>query len=204
MFNKPSYLINIKNKSKVAFSIAEAMIALLIGSLILGFTAPVISKQIKYNNMSDVQMQVFNKKIEQLRANQSNIPSGAVMAFNRTSCPDTWTPLTTIIANTEGAFIRNIGGNAGAKGIIQEDAAPNIQGTWVSSADSLNSGNENRWTGAMFHRNLSVRVSNGPGDHDAAHYQVFFDASRSSTVYGRNNATEIRPRNIALLYCVKD
>ena len=34
-----------------AFSVAEAMIALLIGSLILGYSAPMIAKQIKHNYM---------------------------------------------------------------------------------------------------------------------------------------------------------
>ena len=53
-------------KSKKAFSLAEAMIALLIGSLILGVSAPMISKQIKYNNFSDAQAALFSKKIEEV------------------------------------------------------------------------------------------------------------------------------------------
>ena len=47
-----------------AFSVAEAMIALLIGSLILGFSAPMITKQLKHNNFTSIQTQILNKKIE--------------------------------------------------------------------------------------------------------------------------------------------
>ncbi len=47
-----------------AFSVAEAMIALLIGSLVLGFSAPMISKQLQHNNFTSIQTQILNKKIE--------------------------------------------------------------------------------------------------------------------------------------------
>ena len=61
--------ISLKSKnnyrnSKKAFSVAEATIALLIGSVALGMAAPMITKQIKYNNMSEVQTRVLNQRIE--------------------------------------------------------------------------------------------------------------------------------------------
>ena len=86
-----------------AFSVAEAMISLLIGSLILGYSAPIIAKQIKHNNMSDVQVQVLNRKIEELRRTQANIPSGAVMFFNLPTCPDGWSDIS---SNWNGRFPR--------------------------------------------------------------------------------------------------
>ena len=63
----------ILKSTKKAFSIAEAMIALLIGSLILGVSAPMISKQMKHNNFSDVQVQIINKKIEQMSAQNKSL-----------------------------------------------------------------------------------------------------------------------------------
>ena len=51
-------------KNVYAFSIAEALVALLIGSLILGASAPMISKQLKHNNFTDVQASIINKKVE--------------------------------------------------------------------------------------------------------------------------------------------
>ena len=47
-----------------AFSVAEAMIALLIGTIVLGFSAPMITKQLKHNDFTSIQTQILNKKIE--------------------------------------------------------------------------------------------------------------------------------------------
>ena len=92
--------------SKKGFSIAEALVALLIGSLILGFSAPMISKQIKHNNFSDTQTQIINRQIEQIKTQNndlieeikelktkiatSEIPSHTIAFFNRTDCPKGW------------------------------------------------------------------------------------------------------------------
>lgn len=71
----------IKNKKTYikAFSIAEALVALLIGSLILGMSAPMISKQLKHNNFTDVQAQLLNRKVETVKdktdLNANNISS---------------------------------------------------------------------------------------------------------------------------------
>ena len=50
-------------QSKKAFSIAEAMITLTIVSVIAASAAPMISKQVKINEMSDVQANILNQKI---------------------------------------------------------------------------------------------------------------------------------------------
>lgn len=55
---------NYHKNQRNAFSVAEALIALLIASLILGMSAPMISKQIKHNNFSSVQTSMLNKKIK--------------------------------------------------------------------------------------------------------------------------------------------
>ena len=78
---------------KKGFSIAEALVALLIGSLILGASAPIISKQIKHNNFSDAQVQLLLRRIEQLERRNTTVPSGAIMFFNANECPDTWTEI---------------------------------------------------------------------------------------------------------------
>ena len=170
------------------------MIALLIGSLILGFTAPVISKQIKYNNYNDVQAKIFENELR-----RNLIPSGAVMAFNLAECPPNWDPLNTVISGTDGAFIRNIGGNAKSIGEVQEDAAPNITGFHGGH------GSYHGWgtAGGSF---ILTTISNARTSSDKSgtpQHQVNFDASESSESYGRDDTTEVRPKNIALLYCVK-
>ena len=85
------------------FSVAEATIALLIGSIVLGMAAPMITKQIKYNNMSDVQTQVLSSRIERLEGQirEFKVPSGTIAFFNSNACPDYWSPV-----NFNGRFVR--------------------------------------------------------------------------------------------------
>ena len=93
--------------SAKAFSVAEAMIAVLIASIVLGMSAPMISRQLKRNNMNDVQFQVLNKKIQDLqaevRANNNVFPSGfLMMTFG--SCPTTgWSDVS---SDYEGRFLK--------------------------------------------------------------------------------------------------
>ena len=53
-----------KLKQQTAFSVAEALIALLIGSLILGMSAPLITKQIKNQTLTDTQLQILQRQIQ--------------------------------------------------------------------------------------------------------------------------------------------
>ncbi len=121
-------LKNNHKNSKKAFSVAEAMIALLIGSLALGMAAPMITKQIKQNNFTDTQFRVLNRenddilnritelenRIEELENEDNSIPTGAVMFFNSTvtpesntnPCPTGWTK---IDDNWNGRFPRFAG-----------------------------------------------------------------------------------------------
>ena len=52
---------------KKAFSIAEAMIVFTIVSVAIASVAPMISKQVKYNEMSDLQAKVLNQRIEEVK-----------------------------------------------------------------------------------------------------------------------------------------
>ena len=78
-FHKNAY----RNKRK-AFSVAEAFIVLLIGSIALGMSAPMITKQIKAQNMADAQLELLKRTI---------MPRGAIMFFDLDDCPDGWAPL---------------------------------------------------------------------------------------------------------------
>jgi len=201
-------------KSIKAFSIAEAMIALLIGSLILGYSAPLITNQIKHNNMSDVQAQVLNRKIEELRATQSSIPSGAVMYFDLASCPDGWHPLSDTYPNAANAFIRNQSGSGRTLGNWQQNAVPNITGKMekflggsIINYWGQKNANNLKLSGAFTNNYLETSLyfdtSNAHGYLE--YMDIYFDASEGgSTVYGRDNAVEVRPDNIVLLACRKD
>lgn len=92
---------------KKAFSVAEAMIALLIGSIALGMAAPMITKQIKQNNFNDTQMSITQTQIAELRqeinvlnetiseltneqSKNNGVPSGLIAFFDTKTCPDGW------------------------------------------------------------------------------------------------------------------
>ena len=79
-------LKNNHKNSKKAFSVAEAMIALLIGSVALGMAAPMITKQIKTQNTADVERRLINDRIER------TIPQGVIVMWSGsiTNIPSGW------------------------------------------------------------------------------------------------------------------
>ncbi len=179
-----------------AFSVAEAMIALLIGSLILGYSAPMIAGQIKHNSMNDMQVQVLNSRIEELRRTQTNIPSGAVMYFDLGSCPAGWAELTSKYPNAANAFIRNQSGSGRALGSYQESAVPDLEGR----AGLFNTRSRTR-TGVFSDSTISNSWLGGGGSGDFM--SLIFRASAHSSVY-KPDVNEVRPNNIVLLACRKN
>ena len=89
---------------KKAFSVAEAMVALLIGSVALGFSAPLITKQIKANNSAGAEHMIMDRMIKKA------VPVGAVMFFNLSTCPDGWMPLVDNNGNTLDGYYPRIAG----------------------------------------------------------------------------------------------
>ena len=137
----------IKIKSAKAFSIAEAMIALLIGTIILGFSAPMISKQLKQNDLTNIQTQIINSKIERLERliENSRIPVGSIIFLDsnrHNGCPDGWTML-----NQEGKFfkITTVADNVGlAEGAFLPDhshAIGKYTGNGASHSEGFFKGN---------------------------------------------------------------
>ncbi|MFN8370529.1 MAG: hypothetical protein U0T83_07905 [Bacteriovoracaceae bacterium] len=114
-----------------------------------------------------------------------SIPTGAIMAFESTTCPTGWTEYTT----ARGRFLRGIDNGAGndpsgtrAPGATQTDA---FQGHWHGEYTSANAGAESGFYAA----------SSGAGR----------SSSQAPISDGTNGAprtaTETRPKNVAVLYC---
>lgn len=191
---------------------------LTIVSVALAAAAPMITKQIKHNNLSNAQTNLLGREIEKVRIQnnseraelmdglaeiedavadidtriQNLVPSGAVMYFDLESCPIGWTPLSNKYPNAENAFIRNQSGSGRRLGNYQQNAAPNITGTF----GGINSTNNGPFT-----------FQNSVGGVRTGGYMncvATFNASLASPVYGRENAAEIRPDNIVLLACRKN
>ena len=196
-----------KLKQQTAFSIAEALIALLIGSLILGMSAPLITKQIKNQTLTDTQLQILQRQIDALRTNQAGIPAGTVVFYDGTSCPEGWDLLTRTYPNARGAFIRNVG-DATSIGDFQQNAAPNITGKMENFLGGSSSQNYHNLTLSGAFSNEYLPNTDVFNSYYSGGYldimTINFDASEGGTTpYGRDNTTEVRPDNITLLACRK-
>ena len=78
------------------------MIVVLIGAIALGMSAPMISRQLRNETLTNTQMQIIQRQIDDLRANRTNAPSGAIMFFEQ-RCPNNWTDMSGEYA---GRYIR--------------------------------------------------------------------------------------------------
>ncbi|MEK2645993.1 hypothetical protein [Bdellovibrio sp. BCCA] len=117
----------------------------------------------------------------------SSIPTGAVMAFDLTSCPSGWTEYTA----ARGRFLRGIDNGAGndpsgtrAPGSVQVDDfkshthSPN--GYFVSG------------------------TSGADGDLDGSTQVTGYDKSTITGVLSSTGGAETRPKNVAVLFCRKN
>ena len=203
------------------------MIALLIGSIALGMSAPMITKQVKQNNFSDAQVRITNDSIESIRNEvnilreemSSSIPSGMVAFFAANSCPEGWAEIN---SSWQGRFPRFAGANyikdydkinkafkdTGVieslnVGLLQDDAIRNITG---SGPAFLTYGNNYyvNWsylTEDAFYKELSPKNETaGAGNLGNSRKTniLKFDANRSVPT-----STENRPKAVALLGCQK-
>ena len=192
--------------NKRAFSVAEAMMALLIGSVALGMAAPMITKQVKSTNMREVQIEVLQQTI---------IPSGAIMFFDRANCPDGWTQLD---SRYNGRYLKvagsytvcdragenRNGGCAGSAvttvtdnniGVFTGDAIRNIEGEF-SAYEMGRYGVADRATGPF--TIASYSGVKGASSHSGTSPVFTFNASRVVPT-----ASENRPRSVSLLACRK-
>ena len=164
---------NKKTSLQKGFSVAEALIALLIGSLILGASAPMISKQIKHNSFSDAQMSIILRQVDTLRQeintlnnelsevrNQlssiNSVPSGTIAFFEATTCPPGWS---VVNAEYNGRFPRF----AGDYNICDKNGE-NTNGTCVNAVSSTVTNNTvGRMSGDAI-RNISASILRCSGD----------------------------------------
>ena len=72
-----------KNIKRIkAFSIAEAMIALLIGTIVLGMSAPIITKSLKNGNIANIQLNILGKRINNLEDINANTRLNTLEGYN--------------------------------------------------------------------------------------------------------------------------
>ncbi len=206
--NAPKTLKNNRFCFKIklkAFSVAEVAIALLIGSIMLGMAAPMITKQMKNENIESVQIEILKKTI---------IPSGAIMFFDRADCPDGWDPLN---SKYNGRYFKVAGnyticdkdgensdgtcvGSAAVtvtdnnRGVFSGDAIRNIEGHF--SSYEMGRYGVSTYTSGPF--TVTNGTAHGASEHSGTNPVFWFDASRVVPT-----ADENRPRSVSMLACVK-
>ena len=198
-----------KKYKRNGFSVAEAMIALLIGSVALGMAAPMITKQIKAQNMNDTQFRIMNnntqdirgeleelrRRIEELEnADNSGVPVGTVAFFNSENCPDdTWQNATNL---GWGGYFFRVADSENPRNTAQEQS---IQNHWHNLPKFKLYDKRAGWTGGrgMFALGGTYyRDDSYAGDV----YRINHNFSIAPSV---SNANETRPKNIPLTTCVK-
>lgn len=214
-------------KKKKAFSVAEAMIALLIGSIALGMAAPMITKQLKTQNFSDTQSRFLLERMERLEAEMN--PEGIIRFFYDRACPPGWTPITAADGRSlDGHYLRlSSSSDDDEIGTTLEPALPNIIAGfpgvgqyhggvkpaefWAEDTD------KDGLYGAIVRRNVSDHPKNGVrvGNQDTAEREDYFhfDASKYNSVYGALGDVngkeddyakkEVRPRSVLISACRK-
>jgi len=204
----------LKLKSVKAFSLAEAMIALLIGSLILGFSAPMISRQLKSETLTNTQMQILQRQIETLRESNRTlqndlvnledrlenrlaslrIPSGTVAFFNLTGCPDnTWTNVTTL---GWGGYYFRVADASNPRNVAQ---AQSVQSHAHNVSMSLNLPNVGiSWSGQ------GGGCPSGTCNHLTSITGSMHEVGTITSTTDYSGGSETRPRTIPLTVCVKN
>ena len=163
---------------KKGFSVAEALMTLLIVSCLLAICAPLFSQRMKQDAM--------------LMA--GNVPSGTIIYYDGTICPDGYSALSEKYPNSKNAFLRNLDGTTKKPGDKENSAAPNITGQF----------------GLKYSYGIEgAFVKDGTADAEQAGGKwysgqgITFNANRSSSVY-QDGVDEVRPYNLAFLICRKD
>ena len=174
-----------------AFSIAEAMIVFTIVSVVLASAAPLVSKQMKHNDMSNVQLSVVLRQVEELRREVSAlrselenmddaVPSGTVAFFNLAACPDDWSDIS---LNWNGRFPRFAGNYD-----ICDKSGENADGTCVNVVSSSVTNNSVGLMGGAAIRNITASLQRGNGDRSQMFGELVSISGAYSVVIGESGS----------------
>ena len=166
------------------------------------------------NSKIDTLTSKITSEIEKFEEKIKNkfVPSGAIMFFDKTACPDGWTSLASIYPSASGAFMRNMGESNRKLGSYQAGAVPDIE-LAVRLDDSedmdkyyterLDEYGPDDWGGSMnydtgYSDEYLYVMSSADKKYRAA------DLLKSAPDVYDKDVKEVRPNNIAFLACRKN
>ncbi len=159
------------------FSIAEAMITMLIVSIAMAAMAPIMSKKIQSDGKSS-----------------AVIPSGMVSFFNLSTCPNGWSAVN---GSWNNRFIR-IANGARAVGSTQEDAMLDASGA-IWGITSKNWADANGVFRVTASPGSEARGQGTTWQERTFEFRLSFDPALAGRI-----SNEVRPKNVALLACQKN
>ncbi len=206
---------------KKAFSIAEAMVVLMLVSIALAMSAPLISRSTKNTATNNLQIGNLINRIEELEKQKGFVP-GMVMFFDAdytSTCPEGWRQ---VDEKYNGRYFRVSGSynicdkkgedsNGNCINQTQSDSVnglfrpisvstdKNKPGTLLSDASRNIRGGFGAWNivaQGVFYSGTGLKESIKSGGSTTT--TVWFDSSRVVPT-----ADENRPRSISMLTCVK-
>ncbi|MDQ1343572.1 MAG: hypothetical protein QG650_291 [Patescibacteria group bacterium] len=143
---------------------------------------------------------------------QYTVPPGAVMAFNLASCPTNWSPADGIGGRPDlrGQFVRGLNTFDGGTTVRTDtgkdpDCAARTGGCTVGSQQSDGFGSHGH---AMTDYGSAVTIYDIDGNAGGSYGTLGRSDSRhtagTSLTAGASGGNETRPKNVALIYCIKN
>jgi microcystin-dependent protein len=159
-------------------------------------TLALSSGALKVNTLGITANELADNSVTQAKTNNSLVPTGAIMAFGMNSVPTGWLECNGQSTTGYTALAALVGANVpDLRGYFVRGTGTNSDGT-VSGAFGAKQTDEFK----SHNHNISVLGIVGgtnPGVQDA------IQNSTQSYTTTNTGGTETRPRNIALLYCIK-
>lgn len=213
--------------NKKAFSVAEAMIALLIGSVALAAASPMITKQIKSQNFTDTQFRIIVDRLETL---ENAIPKGTVAFFSNdvtpqsttNPCPHGWAMAP---ESWKGRFFRMADEN-NHRETVQEQSIqehwhdlPSFSLTGISSAQWEPAHSQIVWLSADGYARKNLKYIGTRNPQSAFAGDIFREEdefigkgqwifenqlNNEQPAPSVSNDDETRPKNVSLLVCIKN
>ena len=131
-----------------------------------------------------------------------DIPGGAIMAFNRASCPSGWTHATatvgrTVVGLSNGGTLGGITPNTLALSDIENRSHGHIWALYFGANKNWNTFTNNGFTRTL------IQWSNGIGNEGSGFYPIAENQSTSNDTYYTSQTSSLVPY-VQYIYCEKN